>query len=175
MKIEEAYYHKILLMNDIYSEFDNWLYSYQSTEEPLSDIVIDLSWCGSDISKIISCLHDFCLGQPLNEKIVCDKLRMFLKESYNQGIYTIEEICRLMYNFVLSHGDPIELDMEIWGDMFYLDDYYLEINDGSVSKETFESAVLAYLEDGTAVDYHSLWNISKIQALSDKIKKLFKK
>lgn len=174
MNREDAYYYKILLMNGIYDDYDNWLYSYLTTEEPLSDIVLELGWCGSDINKTISCLHNFCLEQPFNERIVCDKLRTFLKESYNKNLYTIEEICTLMYNFVLAHGDPIDLDMSIWGDMFYLDDYWLNTKDGLCSKEKLEDAVLSYLNEGTPVDYNSLWNIRKEPSLFQKIKNLSK-
>ena len=82
MNREEAYYHKLLLTNGIDDGFDSWLDSYLKTEDPLSDIALNLSTCGSNTNQIISYLHNYCLEQSFDEKAVCDKLRSFLKEAY---------------------------------------------------------------------------------------------
>jgi len=43
MTREEAYYHKILLMTGFTEGYDAWLDEYLEREDPLSDIVLELS------------------------------------------------------------------------------------------------------------------------------------
>ena len=51
MNREEAFYYEILLTLGYSSEYDEWLNTYLKTEDPLSDIVLDLAWCGADKEK----------------------------------------------------------------------------------------------------------------------------
>ena len=175
MNREEAYYHKLLLMNGIDDAFDSWLDSYLKTEDPLSDIVLNLSTCGSNTNQIISYLHNYCLEKPFDEKVVCDKLRSFLKEAYDKELYTLEELCALMYKLALAHGDPGDFEMAIWGDMFYLDYYFSLANDGLIDKEKIEQAALLYLNEGTPINYDNMWNFVKKPSILEKIKSWFNK
>lgn len=175
MNREEAYYHKLLLTNGIDDGFDSWLDSYLKTEDSLSDIVLNLSTCGSNTNQIISYLHNYCLEQSFDEKAVCDKLRFFLKEAYAKELYTLEELCALMYKLALAHGDPGDFEMAVWGDMFYLDSYFSLANDGLIDKEKIEQAALLYLNEGTPINYDNMWNFVKKPSILEKIKSWFNK
>ena len=96
MKREDAYYYKILLMAGIEEGYDQWLDGFLENEDPLSDIVLNLSLCGSDVNATISCLHNFCAEETLDERAVVEKLRMFLKEAYHAGRMTKEETRELL-------------------------------------------------------------------------------
>ena len=54
MNREEAFYYEILLTLDYSPEYDEWLNTYLKTEDPLSDIVLDLAWCGADKEKRVT-------------------------------------------------------------------------------------------------------------------------
>lgn len=45
MTREDAYYERILLLCGYWEDYDRWLDSYLETEEPLSDIVLELLDC----------------------------------------------------------------------------------------------------------------------------------
>ena len=174
MNREEAYYYKLLLINGIRADYDSWLNSYLETEGPLSDIVLNLAFCTSDTDKTVSYLHSYCFEAPFDEKIVCEKLRLFLKEAYNKNIYTMEDVCTLMYNLSMAHGDPSDFKLDSWYDMFYLPEYFELANDGVISQEKFEKAFLLYLNEGISVDYENLFDYVKKPSLFEKIKNWFR-
>lgn len=158
MKREEAYYFKILLMTGFSDGYDEWLNGYLEAEEPLSDIVLALSLCGSDVNKTISCLHNYCARHKLDESIVCDKLRLFLKQAYHSGRFGKEKTSSYMYRFALNHCDPGDFKMGLWGNMFYMDDYYSLAKDGIIPWESFDLAFHSYLDDGVPIDSELIWN-----------------
>ena len=73
LKREDAFYHKLMLMTGLDDGYDEWLNYYLESENPLSNIVLELACCGSDINKTISVLHNFCMEQPFDEAVVCDR------------------------------------------------------------------------------------------------------
>ena len=161
MKCEDAYYFKILLMSGFSDGYDEWLGEYMEAENPLSDIVLDLSLCGSDVNKTISCLHNYCANQSFDEKFVCDKLRLFLKDAYHAGRLSKEETVAYMYRFAASHGHSGKIDMALWAEMFYLDDYHSLAEDGIISWERFDHFFHSYLDDGIPIDSEAFWNYQK--------------
>ena len=161
MKREDAYYYKILLMAGIEDGYDQWLDGFLENEDPLSEIVLNLSLCGSDVNATISCLHNFCAGETLDERAVVEKLRLFLKEAYHAGRMTKKETVSYMYSFAICHGGPRVFDCSIWGDMYYLDDYHSLAEDGIVYWDAFDSQFMAYLNDGIPIDPDKMWDSGK--------------
>ena len=157
--------------------YDEWLNHHVESEEPLSDITLELSYCGSDVNKAISVLHNYCTGQQLDEAVVCDRLRLFFKEAYYSGRLSKEEIASAMYRLVLSIGDLGEFDIDLWGSMYYLDDFHSLAEDGIISWESFDFAFFSYLDNGTPIDSNMIWNknIKKKSVLFDRIKGILKR
>ncbi len=52
MTREDAYYERILLLCGYWEDYDRWLNSYLETEEPLSNIVLELLDCCGDFKEI---------------------------------------------------------------------------------------------------------------------------
>jgi len=161
--------------------YDKWLESYLKTDEPMSDIVIDLYFCGSDVNKTISLLHNYCGEQEFDKSIVSDKFRLFFKEAYHTGRMDKGEVVSSMYKLVGNIGYPGDnnFDYDLWGDMYYLDDYYSLAKDGIISWESFDFAFYSYLDDGIPIDSNLIWrnNMSKqpsYSSLIEKIKSVFK-
>ncbi len=157
MRFEEAYYYKILIMSGLNDGFDDWLNKLLEEEEPLSDIVLRLASCGSDINKTISCLHNYCLGQEFDEKAVCEKLRLFLKDAYHSGRLSKDEVVFYMSRFCINHGDLSNYDMRSWGSMFYMDDYYSFAKEGLIAWKQFDFAFLSYLDTGSSMALDGFW------------------
>lgn len=149
---EEAYYYYILLSNGFTDGYDKWLNSYLEAQTPLSDIVLNLSFCGNDVNSTISYLYSYAKEyNRLNEEVVCCLLREFLRIGYLKNRFTKDEVCRLMYKFATTHGDPGEFDGDIWDDMFYMDGYYSFAKDGSISMKKFDELFFGYLYNGTKI------------------------
>ena len=177
MKREDAFYHKLMLMTGLDDGYDEWLNFYLESENPLSDIVLELACCESDINKTISVLHNFCMEQPFDEAVVCDRVRGYFKNAYYTNRMSKEEISSTMYRLSLNVGDPGDFDIDIWGDMYYLYDYYSLAEDGMISWENFDFAFFSYLDNGTPVDSSRIWNHNqkKKDSFIDRIKRILKR
>ena len=177
MKREDAFYHKLMLMTGLDAGYDEWLNFYLESENPLSNIVLELSYCGSDINKTISVLHSFSMEQPFDEAVVCNKVRAFFKDAYYTNRMSKEEISSTMYRLALNVGDPGDFDIHLWGSMYYLYDYCSLAKDGIIPWENFDFAFFSYLDNGTPVDSSRIWNHNQKKKVSfiDRIKRILKR
>ena len=154
MKCEDAFYYKNLLLLGFSDGYDEWLDSCLEKESPLSDVVLDLSLCGSDRKKTISVLHNYCIRQNFDETSAHNKLRLFFKEAYHSNRMSKEETVSMMYRLSVNIGIQANSDVaDVWGSMYALGDYYCLAKDGIISWEGFDHAFFAYLDHGTPVDF----------------------
>ena len=177
MKREDAFYYMNLLLLGFCDGYDDWLNYYLETESPLSDIVLELSLCGSDVNKTVSLLHNYCAEQKFDEIDSHDKLRLFFKDAYHSNRMSKEEVVSTMYRLSLNIGDPGDFDIKLWGSMYYLDYYFSLAEDGIIPRENFDFAFFSYLDNGTPIDTELIWkkqNKRKI-SLINKIKNMFKR
>lgn len=161
MKREDAFYHKIMLMTGLDDGYDEWLSYYLKSENPLSKVALELACCGSDINKTISVLDNFCMEQPFDEAVVCDRLRAYFKNAYYTNRMSKEEISATMHRLALNVGDPGDFDIHLWGSMYYMDYYYSLAKDGMISWKNFDFAFCSYLDNGIPVDSNRIWNTRK--------------
>ena len=170
MKLEEAYYHQLLLMAGLNDDYDGWLDSYLEAEDPLSRIVLDLALCGSDVNKTISCLQSYCgCWLPLDETQLCEKLRLYLKGQYHSGKMDQEAVVNAMHRIADAHGDPGDFNIEIWYDFYHMDDYLDMAKDGIITRSAFDVAFFQFLDDGVPMKDTALRQ-RKNPSLLEKIK-----
>lgn len=176
MKREDAFYYKNLLMLGFSDNYDEWLDHCLESEDPLSDVVLELFFCGSDAVKTISVLHHYCAEQPFDEAAVCDRLRLFFKDAYYSNRMSKEEISSTMYRLVLNLGDFEDVDLDLWGSMYDMDEFCSLAKDGIISWESFDFAFFSYLDSGTPLNPTLIWskNTPKKPSLFDKITAIFK-
>jgi len=154
--------------------YDQWLNYYLETEDPLSDIVLELSCCGSDVKKTIYTLHTYCAEQSFDESVVSDKLRLFFKDAYYSKRMSKEEILST-YHSACNLGCQSGFDIDFFGYMCYLNDYYSLAEEGVISWKTFDSAFFQYLDGGDSTKLMNIWdnnaqsNASKTDKSSDGI------
>ncbi len=151
MTREDAYYFTILLKSGFQEEYDRWLDHRLEEEDPLSDLVLNLSLCASDVNKTISCLQNYCadlVAGELDEAAVCERLRLFLKEAHHAGRLSKEQTVDSMFRFALSHGDPGDFGEGLWDDMYYMGENYCLAQEGYASREAFDLVFYAYLDRG---------------------------
>ncbi len=177
LKPEDAFYYKNLLILGFSDGYDEWINFYLESENPLSDIVLELSCCDSNIDKTISLLHNYCAEQSFDEASVCDRLRLFFKDAYYSNKMAKEEIITAFYRLALNIGDPGDFDIDLWGSMFYLDYYYSLAKEGIISWKSFDSAFFAYLDNGTPLNSNHIWNknVETKTSFLNRIKNIFNK
>ena len=177
LKREDAFYYKNLLMFGFSDGYDEWLNYYLETESPLSDIVLELSLCGSDVNKTISLLHNYCAEQNFDEVVSHDKLRLFFKNAYYSNRMSKEEVVSTMYHLAVRVSDHGDFDIKLWRSMCYLDYYYGLALDGIIPMENFDFAFFSYLDNGTPLDSDLIWrkSMKKKPSLLDKIKSILKR
>ena len=178
MNREDAFFYENLFVIGFSDEYNEWLNSCLESENPLSDIALELSFCGSDKNKIISVLRQFRSEQPIDEKAACKRLRLFFKSAFDSGKMDKGQVVSAMYAIVSHIGGSEHfenLDIEIWGDMFYFDDYYSLAEEGILAWEGFDSAFFAYLNDGISLDSEKIWDYNKKPPFFERIKRIFRK
>ena len=143
MTREDALYFKLLLQAGFWDSYEEWLNRYLITQEPLSDLTMELSYCVSDAEKTISLLHAYCGDLPVDKDAVCEKLRLFLKDAFGTNRLTAEETTTLLYRFSLGIDTPVNSDSALWWTMYLLDDARI-----SMEPSTFRERFTAYLEHG---------------------------
>ena len=149
MKMDDAYYHLLLLRTGLDDGYDAWLDGYLETEDPLSDIVLKLASCGSNMNETISCLNAYCGPRPyVDERMICDRLRNFLKDAYHSGRMSQREVVDAMHRVAMAHGAPWNVETDIWDEFYYMEDRLDLVDDGIASREIFDSAFLEFLYNG---------------------------
>ena len=173
MNREDALCHKVMLMVGLDGGYDEWLNTYLETEDPLSDIVLELAGCGSDINKTIAALDRFCGEAPIDERAVCERLRLFLRDAYYANRVSKEEIASTIYCLARNVGDPEDYNVDVWGGAYALDDYYDLAKREIISWERFDSVFFDFLNNGTPVDSSRIWDEKKHRLRwYDRIKKI---
>ncbi len=150
MTYEEAYYFEILLSLGITEGYEEWLNNYLEIENPISDVVLELSFNTVDIPKSISILSNFRYNRErkIDEKAVCENLRLYLKDKYKSKSADEKEISILMYRMANIIGDPESFNCKIWNSFYYMSDYCSLAENHNISFEQFKKAFYDYLIDG---------------------------
>ena len=149
MKLDDAYYHLLLLQSGLDDGYDAWLDGYLEEEDPLSDIVLNLASCGSNVNETISCLNAYCGKKPaVDERQLCDRLRNYLKDAYHSGRMSQREVVEVMHRIALANGDPWGVEVDLWDEFYYMEDRLDLVDDGIASREVFDEAFDKFLNDG---------------------------
>lgn len=174
LTLEDAVYCECLLSLGETAEYDEWLNNMLENESPLSEIVLELSYCGSDYDKAISLLHNYSLEREFDNVATCDRLRIFYKDAYYSKGWSKERVLSAMRYTTHYLDDSV-------GTMYCLYDCYFWVCEGAIQEEVFDKAFFEYLENGTPIAWDDLWRKtikhkpSFIERLVDKIGNIFKK
>ncbi len=150
MTREDAYYYKILLSNGFDDGYYEWLDGFLEEEDPLSDIVLELSLCGSNVNETIRLLHNYCAEEEFDDGAVGERIRLFLRDGFSSGRFTKDEVISLMYNIAMPCIEHEGLEAKIWCDMFYMDDYY-SMAGGILASKKFDRMFHDFLNDGKPI------------------------
>lgn len=153
MTREDAYYERILLLCGFWEQYDQWLDFYLETEEPLSDIVLELLDCRGDMKEVEYRLNLYCLEKPFDEESVYTRLREYLWDRYSKNVFTKDDVMVALFRF--SRNIPCCL---FSNQCLTLSNYYLLVEEGIVDAERFDRVLIRYLRSGEDFDMAEFWN-----------------
>ncbi len=168
MTREDAYCERIMLLSGFWDGYDEWLNGYLEREAPLSDIVLNLVDCGSDMKEVEHRLNLYCLEKPFDEESVHERLHIYLCESLNSGRMDKERVLATMGSFARI----LPFNSDFARNCFILYDYYDLVTEKIIDADRFDKAFRAFLEKGKRVDADELWQQN--ERSSSKIFKIFK-
>ena len=143
---EEALFQMLLLKTGVTDRFSAWLNECLEREDPLSELTLELAFCGNNFSKAISCLHRFLTEQrSVNQEIVADRIRTEIKDRYETG-KADRETCVAILDRITA---IVEYMKEPWLSAYRVCICYEEFMDGYLSDEQFDKRFLSYLANGT--------------------------
>lgn len=148
MTFEQAIYYKYLLICGFSDELNQHINNCLNNENPISDIIINLSTCGYDSKKILAVLNEFILRVP-EEQIDYDKVFTlvleFLRTQYVEEKLSIQKLTDLMYQISISTEKSIK---NPWWTMNILGDLYSEAKAGCITMESFMDAFESFINEG---------------------------
>lgn len=166
LSLEDAYFYKILFQCGYEQEVYEWIDAIAYENEELVGIYLDLVWCGKDINKIISCLHNYIGDKEINDKEVCDKLRMFISEKLNNNKIDINKAADSLSSFV----SPEKLHDKYWSDFYMISVYGDFISEGLMDIAEYNTFVRKFLETGKLISYDAFL-ASRSKGFNDERKK----
>ena len=146
MTIEQAVYFRLLLLCGYGEELGKYLDSALEEQDPLTDIVLELSTCGADEKTILSILNDY-IWQVKETDIDYDKtvfplVMSFLRKKHQDQILSVKEITDLMYQIARNSDRYTE---EPWLTMYLLSDRYFDMEAGYLDRSVFGCEFQAFL------------------------------
>ena len=148
MTYEYAVYYKLLLLCGYKDELQQYIDVALVDQDPLSDIVLELSTVGPDDKKMLSVLNEYLL-QVKDSDIdyngsVFDYVISFLKRSYIEDAMPMKDITELMYRLAVHTERYLD---EPWYTMYIMGDLFDEAESGYIDKEDYQCKFEAFIND----------------------------
>jgi hypothetical protein len=148
MTYEYAVYFKLLLLCGYSDELQNYIDNALIEQNPLSDIVLELSQTNNNTKTALFVLNQY-LSNVNDTDIDYDNgvfnlIMDFLKKEYTSGNLNIKETTDLMYKIALNTNHELQ---EPWQTMYYLGDFYGEAEEGYFDMDDFKRKFDAFIND----------------------------
>ncbi|MEG0692844.1 MAG: hypothetical protein RR444_07160 [Oscillospiraceae bacterium] len=141
MFIDELFSYKLLLHAGICEPYEKWISKRLETENPLSDLTLQLSTLGNN-NDVISELSTFTLGVKINYTTVFNIIWETLHKNYSNGTLSRESCVCAMYIIATNTDDYLS---EPWYSMYILHDLLDEAKSRYITMESFNDAFEAFI------------------------------
>lgn len=155
MTPEVAAYHRAMLLVGLRDRFDQDFDQGLENEDPLSDLILDLSACASNLNQTISVLHHYTLDHPVDEQKVYELVLEDIRSRYRDGSLSKAQVATTLYSIVNNLGKLLE---EPWDAFAYLSDKLELLEDRLISEEVFDRCFDAWLFHG---EYLDAWKLQR--------------
>lgn len=153
LSYEEALYYKILLQSGFTKETNEWIDKILYTSETLDGIYLDLVCNQNNLNNLISCLQSYIINKKIDEKSVCEKLRLFIKIKLESSEISLEEAINYFSFFAIQSDNMYNPPWNNFYSISLLYDYLLE---GFLNKDEFFKALNDFIETGKEIDFSIL-------------------
>ncbi len=122
MTYEQAAFFEILSSLGYCEELSDFINTALETQDPLSDIILELSFAGNDLNKLVSLLNEYIrsAGTAIDyDGAVFALFRDFLRKKRLSGM-SVAEASELMHRAALQHPDYWD---SVWYSMYIFADY----------------------------------------------------
>ena len=171
MTFEYAAYFKLLLLCGYNDELQKYIDNALIEQNPLSDIVLELSTSSSDDKKMLSTLNEYLLQVKDTDidydKTVFELVMSFLKIKYIGESMPMADITSLMYKLAVYAERYFD---EPWHTMYLLGDLFDEAESGYIDKKDYQCKFIAFLNEGIC-----LCDYPPVQAKESILKKVLRK
>ena len=155
MTYEYAVYFKLLLLCGYRDELQQYIDNALVEQDPLSEIILELSTAGSDDKRALSMLNEF-LRQVVDsdsdwDKTVFELVMSFLKREYVHNEMSMKNITDLMYKLAV-HTERYYY--EPWYTMYLIGELFDEAETGYIDKADYQQKFEAFLSGNNCLcDY----------------------
>lgn len=150
MTYPQAAYFKLLLLCGQKDELQQYIDNALLTQNPLSEIILELSTAGQDKNKLLSVLNEYLIKATASEvdydNAVFDLVMSLFQRMYLEDKASIEEITRLMYQIAVkterySH-DP-------WNTMYLYGNLYDEAMSEYIEPKSYMNSLDEFIKNKT--------------------------
>lgn len=173
MTYAEAAYFQYLLICGYSQKLWDFLDQALITEDPLSDIILDLSLCTSDPKQALAVVNDFLRNIPdaqIDHNQLLNLTLGFLREQYQVHGMPAAQLVELMYRIAYLYLSAHSFDMDFWLNMYLADDFYTDAKTGYFPMEKFLKQLDRFLREGTPF---SVWTPQAVSIYQSYLRKTF--
>lgn len=153
LSYEEALYYKLLLQSGFTKETNEWINKIMYTSETLDGIYLDLVCNQNNLNNLISCLHNYIIDKEIDEKVVYEKLRLFIKNKLENNEISLEEAVNYFTSFAIQSENMYNPPWNNFYSISLLYDYLLE---GFLNKDEFIKILNDFIETGKEINSNIL-------------------
>ncbi len=154
MTFEQAMFFKVMLLNGHPEELLRYIDSALEAQDPISNIVLELSFATSDDRSLLHLLNEYIETASLADidfdGVLMDMFLSFFRKKYREENMSVDELTYLMYKCALVYAPWDKMwdtaTSKLWRVMYYMHEYY-EFCD----KNEFFAMIDAFLDEKTPI------------------------
>lgn len=148
MTYEYAVYFKLLLLCGYKEELQQYIDNALIEQDPLTEIVLELSTTCTNVSKALSVLNKYLLQANDSDidydKAVFNLIMLFLKRKYNDDSISMKTIADLMYQLAVYTERYFN---EPWQTMYYMGECFDAAEGGYLDQEDYQRKFEAFINN----------------------------
>ncbi len=144
MTVEMAAFYRRMLSVGLSNTYQRDIGLALEKEDPLSELLLDLAFCLSDVNKTISILDNYIGGCALDEYRIYPMIVAEMQALYNNNRLNLEQIAEALFGILEDAGLCYEGP---WEKVMYLSYEYDEVKDGCLYMDDFLDSFTEYLSN----------------------------
>ena len=154
LSYEDAYFYKLILQCGFYEEVNEWIDSIAVVNDSLEGIYLDLVCNQNNMNELISCLRSYIGNNKIDDKGLCDRLRLFVKEKIDKGEISYEEAANSLCGFAIKSE---KWEEEPWKDFYMISVYGDYMDGGFFDVKDYHKIVIEFVNTGKLLHLDDYW------------------